>query len=80
MIVYCTASAYCKFLDTQYLFPMVLILDGNSEIGAHLKSEIGILIGLGHLSRWKAVASLKLFVIQLTSFTRAQRGLSYHII
>ena len=38
---------------------MVLILDGNSEIGAHVWSEIGAKICLRHLFRSTAVAGLK---------------------
>ena len=37
----------------------VLMLDGNSEIGAYLWSEIGHLIGLRHSFRSTAVQNLK---------------------
>ena len=37
----------------------MLILDGNSEIGAHMSSEIGKLICLRHLFKSTAVANLK---------------------
>ena len=38
--------------------PMVLMLEGNSEIFAHVWSEIDILIWIWHLSRSRAVANL----------------------
>ena len=38
---------------------MILLLDSNSEIGAHVWSEIGNLICLRYLSRSKAVVNLK---------------------
>ena len=34
---------------------MVLILDGNSEIGAHIRSTLCYLICLRYSFRWKAV-------------------------
>ena len=40
---------------------MVLILGGNSEIGAHAQSDIGQLICLRYLFRPTAVSNLKLF-------------------
>ena len=41
---------------------MVLIYDGNSEIGAHLQSKISNLICTRHLFRLSAVANLILFL------------------
>ena len=41
---------------------MVLILQGNSEIGAHVRSEIGYLIYLRHLNRSRAVTNLMIAI------------------
>ena len=53
------------------------ILDGKSEIGAHVLREIGDLIWLRHLLRSRAVENLKTnFRKVLFSFKRAQHVLS----
>ena len=57
---------------------MVLILDGNSEIGAHVRSELYYLICLGHLIRSRAVTNL--LRTYLFSLMRAPNVLSYHLI
>ena len=49
-------SPFMLILFTMYC--MVLILDGNSEIGAHLWCDIGQLICLKHLFRPSAVTYL----------------------
>ena len=59
---------------------MVFILDGNSYIGAHVRSNLCYLICLRHLIRSKE-AQNKIFVSftkYLFSFMRAQHVLSYH--
>ena len=38
---------------------MILMVDGDSEIGAHVESNVGNLICLGHLFSSPAEASLK---------------------
>ena len=56
---------------------MLLISDGNSEISAHLCSEIGSSICLGHLCISTAVENFEPgFEIDLFSFISAQRVLS----
>ena len=57
---------------------IVIILDGNSEIGAHARSDLGDLICLSHLSRTRAVINL-IFQEDLFSSRHAQRALSYHL-
>ena len=37
---------------------MLLVLDGNSEIGANVWSYLGRLICLRHLFRWRAVTQI----------------------
>ena len=41
---------------------MVLILDGSSEIGAHVWRDLGVLIRLIHLWRSRAATNLKIFL------------------
>ena len=59
---------------------MVLVLDDNSEIGAHMQSETGHLNSLRHLFKSRTVANLKIYFknFQLSS-TCAQNDLSYHL-
>ena len=47
------------------LITMLLILDGNSDIDAHVKNEIG---NLRHLTRSTAFANLK-FILSKPCFT-----------
>ena len=42
-----------KFKNT-----MVLILDGNSDVGAHVRIDLGVLVSLRHLFRSRAVTNL----------------------
>ena len=58
---------------------MVSILDGDLEIGAHVRSNHGYLICLMHLFRSRADTNL-IFLEVLFSYTRKQRVLSYHLI
>ena len=55
---------------------MVLILDGNSDIGAHVKSNLWYLIGLKHLIRSHIFSQQE----KLFSFMRAQHVQSYKLI
>ena len=57
---------------------IVLILDGNSEMGAHVRSSLGYLIFLIHLERPTAVTD-RIFFFSIRSM-RAQHVLSYHLI
>ena len=61
---------------------MVLILDGTSEIGAHVRSNFCLLTCLRHLSRAREEENLFFlaFAKDLFSFMRAQHVLSYHLI
>ena len=60
---------------------MVLILDGKSEIGAHVRSNLCYLSCLRHLIRSRAVINHIFFLRKdLFSFMRAQNVLSYHLI
>ena len=54
---------------------MVLTLDGNSEIGAHVWSEIGNLIRLERVQTQIKFLKNKVQI----SFKRAQDGLIYHL-
>ena len=56
---------------------MVLIMDGNSEIGVHMCSQIGTLICLRHLPRSTSVANKKIQESPVF-LTRAHNVLSYH--
>ena len=59
---------------------MVLIIDGNSGIGAHMWSEIGNLISLRHFFLIESIRKTgSHFEKDLFSFTRAQEVLSYHL-
>ena len=60
-----------SILDTCKL----LIFDGNSEIGAHVQSDLVYLICSNHLFKSKAVTYLKTMLKKL--FIRAQHVLSY---
>ena len=44
----------CRYVFPDYQY-FELILDGNLEIGAHVRSYLCYLSGLRHLFRWKAV-------------------------
>ena len=60
---------------------MVVKLDGNLEIGAHVQSDLGQQICLMHLFRSRAVTNLIYFSEKDPfPFTRAQRALSCHLI
>ena len=62
------------------LCTMVLIWDGNSEIGAHTWRNLGYFIRLRHLFRSRAVTNRILFLQKsLFSFICAQHYLSYHL-
>ena len=60
---------------------MVLIIDGNSEKGAHVRSNLSYLICLRHLNRPRAVTN-RIFSLRkdIFSFMRAQLVLSYHLL
>ena len=63
------------------ILPMVLILDGSTEKGAHLWTTPGYLISLIYLCSLTAVTSLIFFSRKyFFSFIRAQHVLSYHLI
>ena len=68
--------------DLNFTVPhMVLILDGNSEIGAHVGSNICYLICLRHLIRSRVVSNSIYFLEKdLISLMLAQDVLSYHVI
>ena len=59
---------------------MVLILDGSSEIGAHVRSNLGHIICLRHLFRSRTVTNRTIFFLgkDLFSVISAQHVLSYH--
>ena len=60
---------------------MVLILDGNSEIGAHVRSNLCYLICLGHWIRSRVVINRDFFYEKNPIlFMHAQFILSYHLI
>ena len=60
---------------------MVLILDGVSEIGAHVRSNLYHLIYLSHLIRSREVTNPIFFLEKdLISLMLAQDVLSYHVI
>ena len=78
-IILCTKYFMKKKLDINNF--MVLILDGNSERGAHIRSNICFFICLKHLIRSIAVANRFFFNPKKHSFfVRAQPLLSYHLI
>ena len=56
---------------------MGLILDGTSEIGVHVRGEIGNFICSRHLFRSTVVANLDLIFFIRVTFSRAQQFLSY---
>ena len=64
-----------------YGVTMVLILDGNSDIGVHVRSNLCYLTCLRQLNRSRAVTNRILFLLRKTyiSFLRVQHVLSYHI-
>ena len=71
-------SIHCFYLTLGILHlkndpgPLILLmLDGNSEIGAHVLGKTVYLICLKHLFRWTAFAQLK--CLMLFSYTHAQR-------
>ena len=55
---------------------MVLMLDGNSEIGAHVKKNLCYLICLRHLNR---IVTNRIFILRKDIFS-FQHVLSYHLI
>ena len=58
---------------------MVFIYDGNSEIGAQVRSNLCYLIYLRHLMRSRGVTNRFFFSHKnFLSFKRAQHVLSYH--
>ena len=60
---------------------MVLLLDGHSEIGAHVRCHICYFICLRNLKRSRAVTNRILILRKdLFSFMRAQHALRYHLI
>ena len=59
---------------------MVLILDGYSDLGAHMYIEIGNLTWLRHWIRSRSVTNLVFLFLNVFSFTRANSFLSYHLI
>ena len=58
---------------------MVLIFDCNSEVGAHVRSNLCILICLMHLIKLRDVTNRICLGKDLFSFMRAQHVLSYHL-
>ena len=56
----------------------MVILDGNSEIGGHVRSNLFYLTCLRHLIKSRAVTNRIFCPKDLFSFMRAQYGLSYH--
>ena len=78
-----TVSGSCWGFDNDpypWVFFMVLILDGNSEIGAHIRRNICYLICLMHLIRSKAVTNQFFPPKRFFSLFRAQHVMSYHLI
>ena len=85
--VLCIVRACClypkirtmKFVEN---FVMVLILNFNSVIGAHVRSTICYLICLRHLIRSRTVTNRQdnCFRQDLSSFMHAHHALSYHLI
>ena len=62
-------------------YHMVLVLDGNSEISAHVWSNLCYLTCSRHLVRSRAVTNRIFFLRKgLFSFMRAQHDLRYHLI
>ena len=59
---------------------MILIFDGSSEIGAHIRSDFCYMIVLRHSNRSSAVTGLNYSLKDLFSFIRAQHILSYYLI
>ena len=59
---------------------MVLKLDGNSKIGSHVLSKIVNLICSGQLFKLRVANFEEKNNNKLSSFTFAQRALSYHLI
>ena len=57
----CLQTAY---MVKQTLYLMVLILDGKSEIGAHVRSILCYLICFRHLIRPKAVTIRSIFLLK----------------
>ena len=59
---------------------MVLILDGISELGAHVRSNLGYLVCLRHSNKSSAVTDRIFFFFRkdLFPFMREQPVLSYH--
>ena len=61
--------------------PMGLVLDGNSTIGAHLRSKLQYLFCLRYLTISRAAINRNLFLKEdQISFMRAQHVLSYYLI
>ena len=75
-----SCSLWCEglFINTKCRV-MVPISDGNSEIGAHVRSAVGNLICWRHLFRSTRFIKF-IFRTNLFSFARAQHVLSYHLI
>ena len=71
----------CRHGSTINLAPMALILDGDLEIGAHVRSNLNHLICLRHLIRSREV-TYRIFLHrkEVVSFLRAQHVLSYRIL
>ena len=77
------ASALCRALVMYAPFcrTTVLILDGNSELRAHVRSNICYLICIRNINRSKAVA-YRIFFYRKSQFLlmRAQHDMSYYLI
>ena len=65
------------FVKQYKTYTMVLGLNGTSEKGAYVWSNLGYLICLSYLFRSTAVTNLTFFG---NAFTRAQRQLCNHLI
>ena len=58
---------------------MLLILDDNSEMGAHGRSNFPFLIGLGHLMKSRSV-TIRIFPPEMTDFPLCVRNMFWFII
>ena len=73
---------YVNFPSARWMVMMIiaLLLDGNSEIGAHVKSNLCYLICSRHLICSRADTKRIFIRKPLLSFVRTQHVLSYHLI
>jgi len=65
-----------KFGDPQLSGIMVLKVDGNSKIDAHIRSNLGYLVCLSHVITLRAVTNSFFFLTYFPTFVRSMFGVT----